>query len=143
MMLIFIVTYIITNGPIIWLYVSEIVVDAALGLCLGLLWSVILLLSIFTGPLMESFLKPTGLFWIFGLASFAGAWFVHTRVRETSGLSDREKKMLYLPERSLESKSLLDIGDKQVDDKLANQLSGPRKLTQNLDESFDSAGNTL
>ena len=58
MMILFIVAYVITNGPIIWLYVSEVVVDSALGLCLFLLWSLVLLLSLFTNVLMESFLKP-------------------------------------------------------------------------------------
>ena len=56
MLIFYIVTYVIANGAIIWLYVSEIVVDSALGLCLFELWLIILLLSLFTAPLMESFL---------------------------------------------------------------------------------------
>lgn len=58
MMAVFMSTYVVTNGPIIWLYVSEIVTDSALGLCLFVLWSVILLLSLLTHPLMDSFLRP-------------------------------------------------------------------------------------
>jgi Na+/melibiose symporter-like transporter len=98
MMIIYIVTYVITNGPLIWLYVSEIVVDAAFGICLFVLWSVILLLSLFTQPLMESFLKPTGVFLVFSFASLWGAHFAWRNVRETYNLSDKEKKKLYIPE---------------------------------------------
>ena len=97
MMILFISIYVITNGPIIWLYVSEIVSDTALGLCLFVLWSVILLLSFFTSPLMDSALHPEGVFWIFSISSFGGAVFAHFYVKETSGLSDKQKKMLYMP----------------------------------------------
>ena len=96
MMIIFITTYVITTGPIIWLYVSEIVVDSALGVCLFTLWSMILLLSLFTNVLMESFLRPEGVFWIFGISSLFGAWFNYNYVKETSTLSDRGKKSLYM-----------------------------------------------
>lgn len=53
MILLFMIIYVITNGPIIWLYVSEIVSDAALGFCLFVLWSFILLLSLVTNSLMN------------------------------------------------------------------------------------------
>ena len=53
MIIAFMIIYVITNGPIIWLYVSEIVSDAALGFCLFVLWSFILLLSLVTNSLMN------------------------------------------------------------------------------------------
>lgn len=83
MVLLYMITYVITNGPIIWLYISEIVVDSALGVCLFVLWSMILLLSIFTAPLMDSFLKPTGVFLIFSVSSLWGAHFAWRSVKET------------------------------------------------------------
>ncbi len=95
MMSIFMVAYVITNGPIIWLYVSEIVSDAALGFCLFVLWSFVLLLSLSTNFLMESFLRPQGVFWIFGAFSLGGAYFNYQFAKETHGLSDKEKKTLY------------------------------------------------
>lgn len=95
MILLFMIIYVITNGPIIWLYVSEIVVDAGLSACLFILWTLVLLLSLFTHPLMDSFLKPQGVFWLFGVTSGIGAWFTWKYVKETNGLSDKEKKMLY------------------------------------------------
>lgn len=48
----FILAYNITNGPIIWLYVSETVVDTALGLCMFSLWGTVLVLSMTTNFLM-------------------------------------------------------------------------------------------
>ena len=107
MVTIFMMIYVVTNGPIIWLYVSEIVVDAALGVCLFILWSVILLLSLFTSPLMESFLRPQGVFWIFGICSIGGAIFNYKYVKETNGLNDKEKKLLYTPSMSEIRKKML------------------------------------
>lgn len=95
MVAIFMVVYVIANGPIVWLYVSEIVVDTALGVCLFTLWSAILMLSLFTGPLMDSFLRPEGVFWILGISQLGGAWFSFRNVKETQGLNDLEKKELY------------------------------------------------
>jgi hypothetical protein len=95
MMSMFMVVYVITNGPIIWLYVSEIASDAALGFCLFILWTFVLLLSLSTNFLMESFLRPQGVFWIFGAVSLGGAFFNYHFAKETRGLSDKEKKTLY------------------------------------------------
>ncbi len=82
MIIIFIIIYVITNGPIIWLYVGEIAVDAGLGFCLFVLWMFILLLSLFTNGLMAIF-TPAGVFWIFGAISAVGAWFMFTYAKET------------------------------------------------------------
>jgi hypothetical protein len=95
MMSLFMIVYVITNGPIIWLYVSEIASDAALGFCLFILWTFVLLLSLTTNFLMESFLRPQGVFWIFGAVSLGGAFFNYHFSKETKGLSDKEKKTLY------------------------------------------------
>lgn len=54
MMMCFILTYQITNGPVIWLYTSEVVVDTALGVCIFTLWGTVLVLSLTTNFLMNS-----------------------------------------------------------------------------------------
>ena len=100
MIIVFMVIYVITNGPIIWLYVSEIVSDAALGFCLFILWSFILLLSLLTNFLMDA-LTPKGVFWLFGVISLGGAWFNFYYAKETNGLSDKEKKTLYAEDYSV------------------------------------------
>ncbi|TNV80539.1 hypothetical protein FGO68_gene11398 [Halteria grandinella] len=108
MMIVYMVTYVVANGPIIWLYVSEIVVDSALGICLFILWAVILLLSLFTGPLMDSFLRSTGVFLIFSFSSLWGAHFAWKYVKETSELSDKEKKLLYTSDNMRAEANLID-----------------------------------
>lgn len=54
MIVCFIMIYQITNGSVIWLYSSEVVVDVALGLCIFFLWFVVLVLSLTTNFLMQS-----------------------------------------------------------------------------------------
>lgn len=93
----FILAYYITNGPVIWLYVSEVVVDTALGLCIFTLWATVLVLSLTTNFLMESALKPQGVFWLFSGISVLGSIFCFIFIKETRGLNDKDKKMLYSP----------------------------------------------
>ena len=46
---------------------------------------------------MESALKPYGVFFILCIFSFIAFIFEYKTVAETSGLSEREKKELYIP----------------------------------------------
>lgn len=46
--------YQIMNGVVVWVYVSETIVDAALGWVMLVLWSFVLLLSLTTNYLMDS-----------------------------------------------------------------------------------------
>ena len=46
---------------------------------------------------MESPLKPSGVFFLFSFFSFLALIFEYYFVAETSGLSEREKKELYIP----------------------------------------------
>ncbi len=96
-MVLFIMTYEIANGPVIWLYVSEVVVDSALGICIFTLYGTILVLSLTTNFLMSSALQPQGVFWLFGGITFIGAFFCFFFIRETRGLHDKEKKLIYSP----------------------------------------------
>jgi MFS family permease len=97
MMVAFVFFYQVMNGPVVWLYVSEVVVDTALGLAIFTLWATVLVLSLTTNFLMESALKPQGVFWIFAGISIFGSLFCFIFVRETKGLNDKDKKMLYSP----------------------------------------------
>lgn len=125
MIIMFMIIYVITNGPIIWLYVSEIVSDAALGFCLFVLWSFILLLSLVTSPLMKA-LTPQGVFWLFSVISLGGAWFTYYYAKETQGLSDKEKKTLYAQDydvqevRRLKGESALLIFDSSGNPEINN-----------------------
>ena len=48
---------------------------------------------------MESALKPQGVFWLFSGISVFGAIFCYVYIKETKGLNDKDKKMLYSPIR--------------------------------------------
>ena len=58
---------------------------------------VILVESLVTESLMQSALKPHGVFFMFGFFSACAVIFEYFYVAETKGLSEREKKGLYCP----------------------------------------------
>lgn len=45
---VFLVSYEFSTGPIAWLYSSEVVVDSALGMCIGSLWGTVVVLTMTT-----------------------------------------------------------------------------------------------
>ena len=71
--------------------------DIALGVSTQILWLVILVESVVTESLMQSALKPQGVFFMFGFFSACAVVFEYFFVAETKGLSEREKKGLYYP----------------------------------------------
>lgn len=71
--------------------------DIALGVNTQILWVVILIESMTTESLMESPLKPEGVFILFGIFSMLAVALEWQFVAETMGLSEREKKNLYMP----------------------------------------------
>lgn len=88
------------NGPIVWVYSAEVVVDTALGICILVLWIWVLALSLTTNYLMEA-LDTYGVFWIFGGTSFIGGIFAFFFVKETVGLNDKDRKSLYMPKNMI------------------------------------------
>ena len=93
----FMIIYQNTVEPIGQVYVTEVCTDIALGVTTQILWLVILIESLFMESLMESPLKPSGVFFLFSFFSFAALIFEYYFVAETMGLSEREKKELYMP----------------------------------------------
>lgn len=51
--LLFLVIYQNTSGPIAWLYAAETTIDAALGICIFTLWGTVFILSIISPILMK------------------------------------------------------------------------------------------
>jgi len=51
---------------------------------------------------MNSALHPAGVFYLFGFFSFIATCFVHAYIKETKGLSDKEKKSLYAVKPNIE-----------------------------------------
>lgn len=46
MILLFKLIYLNTSGPITWMYAAETTIDAGMGICLGVLWGTVLVLSL-------------------------------------------------------------------------------------------------
>ncbi len=92
---VFMFVYQNTIEPIGQVYVTEICSDIALGVSTQILWLVILLESCTTEELMESALKPEGVFILFAIFSMLAVFVEWHYVGETLGLSERQKKSLY------------------------------------------------
>lgn len=99
MILCFLVTYQLTDGSITYLYVSEVVVDNALGFCFLSLKGTALVISLTTEYIMDSPLKQYGAFWLYGGLASIGAVYAFICMKETRGLTDKEKKQLYCKEK--------------------------------------------
>ena len=88
-----------TSGAITWLYCSEVAVDSALGFVGTSGYACIFVLTLTIQPMMNSAIGQSGTFLIFGIISIMGTFWCHFYLKETSnGLTDKEKKELYLPD---------------------------------------------
>jgi len=98
MILLFLITFQQSDGPVFYIYASEIAVDTGLGFSFLALKGSALALSLTTEYLMDSKLQPPGVFWLFSTCTLASALFFICTMRETRGLTDKQKKRLYRPE---------------------------------------------
>jgi Na+/H+ antiporter NhaD/arsenite permease-like protein len=85
-----------TMSALHWIYLPEVLNDTQFGFCATIHYSNAIVLSLAT-EYMIKYLKPQGTFVYFGMVTVAGSLFFKYIVKETSGLSDKEKKQLYLP----------------------------------------------
>ena len=101
MTLSFLVVYQNTSGPLAWVYCAETCIDASLGLCLLVLWTTVLGLTLVCPTLMDedSTFGPSNVFFTFGATSLLGTVFVYFFIRETYGLTDKAKKLLFVPKQ--------------------------------------------
>jgi hypothetical protein len=98
-MLLFMFIFQNTSGAITWLYISEVAVDVALGLVGVVGYFVIFWMTLYTVPLMNSGLHQSGTFFLFGSISLAAAVWCFAYLKETAGgLTDKQKKLLYVPD---------------------------------------------
>ena len=79
------------------MYVPEITVDSASGFGVGAQFTTLIVISLTFEFMMDSALQVYGSIWIFAGSSFVGFLFCLFFIRETRGLTDIEKKMLYSP----------------------------------------------
>lgn len=90
------------------MYAAEVAVDTALGLCILALFLSLLEKAITMEFMVHSTIGSPGMFFILGGITLLGAVFVKIFIKETKGLSDLQKKQLYMPdEYVLEEKKAL------------------------------------
>lgn len=90
------ILYQTSQGPLIWIYSNEVTVDSAGGLIVFAFFGMLFIQSLFMNSLMNSAVQPEGVFFIFGGITLLGAVYIAMFIKDTTGLSDREKKSLYM-----------------------------------------------
>ena len=92
----FSLTFQLTEGPILWIYSAEVCHDANFGIAVLAQFVFLFVISMIT-EFMVKYLDTYGTFFFFSGCSLAGAVFIKLAVKETHGLTDKEKKNLYRP----------------------------------------------
>ena len=76
MIMLFLLIYYNTSGPLAWMYAAETNVDVAVGISILTLWGTALLLCLISPILMEDKnLGPSNVFFLFSVLSIFGAWY--------------------------------------------------------------------
>jgi len=100
MILVFVFFYQNTSGPVAWLYAAETAIDSGMGIILFTLWITVFALTLISPIIMSpESLGPSPVFFMFGVLSMFGALYCYIVLKETKGLTDKEKKSLFLPKR--------------------------------------------
>ena len=87
-----------STGPVAWLYAIETTIDVAFGVCVFTLWGTSFLLTLICPILMSDiYLGPCNVFFMFSGLSVLGSIYSYIFLRESKGLSDKEKKLLFTP----------------------------------------------
>ena len=86
-------------GPVVWMYMSEIMNDKGVSIGTLLNWTFTLIIGLIT-PLMFNNIKA-GTFIVFGVLCGLGTLFVFFFMKETKGLSDSDVKKLYRTDRDV------------------------------------------
>lgn len=81
-------------GPIVWLYMGEIMNDKGLSIGAAVNWTLVLIISLFTPTWMDT-MGSWGTFLMFGVFNVVGTLFIVVFMKETKGLKDEEVKNLY------------------------------------------------
>lgn len=95
----FIISFYLTTHSVHWIYLPEILSDQQWGFVSTVHYINGIELSLVTEYMLEYF-KPEGTFLFYGIVSFLGIfWFIYV-IKETKGLTDKQKKALYFPKKS-------------------------------------------
>eukprot|EP00347_Sterkiella_histriomuscorum_P013922 403362843 len=125
MILGFLITFQMTDGPVLFIYGSEVTVDQGFGFVVFGIKSTGLLISLTTEYLMDSSLQPHGAFWLYSSITFLGFIYFYFLMKETLGLTDREKKEIYRKKAGVDTKILMDefqLENQQNDSEYKQQI---------------------
>lgn len=94
----FIMSFQLSQGPIAWMYAGEVASDTGLGLAILALYASLLEKAITMEFMVHSkSFGPSGMFFFLGGVTTLGSAFIAIFVKETRGLDDKAKKLLYTP----------------------------------------------
>lgn len=117
--LIFVLAYVASfefgPGPVVWMYMSEIMNDKGVSIGTLLNWTFTLIIGLVT-PVMFNKMASGIPFIVFGVLCGLGTIFVFFFMKETKGLSDAEVKKLYRTDRDV-------IGE--FEQRLAHRTTAP------------------
>ena len=94
--------YAMSLAPVTWVILSEIfpnrIRGAAMAVATFSLWAASFVLT-YTFPLLNSWLNASGTFWLYGVISILGFWFILKKLPETKGktLEQIEREMIKVP----------------------------------------------
>ena len=86
----------VSNAIVIWIYITETCQDVALGTGAILIYTIIIVETATTFSLIN-FLSLAGFFALYGTFTICSILFTYFYVGETKGLSDKQRKELFIP----------------------------------------------
>lgn len=107
---IFALVFGVSLGPIMWLYLAEILPDKGLGVAVFVDWIFTFLITVFFNPL-QNWLGAQEAFYTFSLWTFLGTIFIYYCVKETKGKSDFEIANLFYTASTISDDRSLILGN--------------------------------
>lgn len=112
MVLIFTAFFEWSIGPILWLYLAEILPSAGLSIAVFLNWAVVVAIGFLTPIMIKASRVMT--FSIYAVCCLVGGFFIIIFIKETKGLSKERLKTLYSPNGySNQVTTVDDIGEEE------------------------------
>ena len=100
----------LSMGPIMWLYLAEIMTESGMSVAMFLNWLVVLAISLATPTMIDHWPGPSSTFWMYAVLCVLGLLVVCLCVRETKGKTDREIRALFRSNSSRREKLKTRIG---------------------------------
>lgn len=102
-----------TMGAVHWFYMAEVLTDRQFGFIACSHYSGGLFLSL-TSESMLDLLTPPGLFTMLSIIMVIASWFTCRFMKETRGLTDGEKKTLYMPKQTETEVQLINQSEEEA-----------------------------